>query len=83
MELNVARKEFENTVKSYLEQMAQNDPNLLSRIVNTHARAIKSMAVWDDTLFALLLLKASVSDKCDDQLSQKNRCDRKVYMLHH
>lgn len=55
MELNVARKEFENTVKSYLEQMAQNDPNLLSRIVNTHARAIKSMAVWDDTLFALFI----------------------------
>lgn len=55
MELNVARKEFENAVKNYLEQIVQNDPNLLSQIVNTHVRAIKSIAVWDDTLFALFI----------------------------
>ena len=50
-----AREEFEEAVRYYLEQLAQDSPERLSAIVNTHVEAIKSMAVWDDRMFQLFI----------------------------
>lgn len=50
-----AREEFENAVRYYLERLAQDSPERLSGIVNTHVEAIKSMAVWDDRMFHLFI----------------------------
>ena len=54
-ELSEARKEFEETVRNYLENLAKEDQNRLTNIVNTHVQAIKSMAVWDDRMFRLFI----------------------------
>lgn len=53
--LTEAREEFEEAVRYYLERLAQDSPERLSAIVNTHAEAIKSMAVWDDRMFQLFI----------------------------
>lgn len=50
-----AREEFEEAVRYYLESLAQDSPERLSGIVNTHVEAIKSMAVWDDRMFHLFI----------------------------
>ncbi|MDE6566635.1 MAG: hypothetical protein K2K70_02740, partial [Lachnospiraceae bacterium] len=42
-------------VRYYLERLAQDSPERLSAIVNTHVEAIKSMAVWDDRMFQLFI----------------------------
>lgn len=54
-ELAEAREEFEEAVRNYLERLAQDSPERLAGIVNTHAEAIKSMVVWDDRLFHLFI----------------------------
>lgn len=53
--LESARKEFSDTVCSYLEQLCQSAPERLIRIVETHVQAIKAMAVWDKDLFRLFI----------------------------
>lgn len=54
-ELARARKEFEGAVGNYLEKLAWEQRERLADIVNTHVRAIKSMAVWDDRMFRLFI----------------------------
>lgn len=54
-ELEIARKEFEETIRNYLEGLAQDSQERLADIVNTHEQAIKSMAVWDDRMFCLFI----------------------------
>lgn len=53
--LTEAREEFEEAVRHYLERLAQDSPERLTNIVNTHVEAIKSMAVWDDRMFHLFI----------------------------
>lgn len=54
-ELTAARKEFENAIRNYLKEMAQEQPQRLEQIIHVHVQAIKSMAVWDDHLFFLFI----------------------------
>lgn len=54
-ELALARVEFENEVRRYLEKLADEEPERLQSIVSVHVQAIKSMAVWDDNLFRLFI----------------------------
>lgn len=53
--LDIARKEFAGAVRDYLERLSQEEPERLRQLVDIHAQAIKSMAVWDDALFTLFV----------------------------
>lgn len=54
-ELDAARQEFAGAVRDYLEELSQEEPERLRRLVEIHAQAIKSMAVWDDSLFRIFI----------------------------
>lgn len=53
--LETARQEFSDAVRDYLERLSQEEPERLRQLVEVHAQAIKSMAVWDDGLFRLFI----------------------------
>ena len=53
--LELARKEFSDAIKQHFRILANVNPQSIQQIVSTHARAIKSMAVWDDEIFRLFI----------------------------
>ena len=53
--LDTARQEFEDAVRSHLEELAQTEPERLQSMMVTHLQAIKGLAVWDDRLFTLFI----------------------------
>ena len=54
-QLDAARQEFAGAVRDYLETLSQEEPERLRQLVDIHAQAIKSMAVWDDSLFRIFI----------------------------
>lgn len=54
-ELDEARKEFTDAVQAYLYHLSVQNPNRLQSIVILHELAIKSIAVWDNSLFQLFI----------------------------
>ena len=54
-ELDQAKKEFAQAIRTYLTQLAKVDSERLRTIVQTHAQAIKSMAIWDEELFHIFI----------------------------
>lgn len=54
-ELEIARHEFEETIKQHFEKLAATDPIVLKCIVDTHVQAIKALSVWDEGLFELFI----------------------------
>lgn len=53
--LALARKDFSEAIKEHFQTLANVNPHSLQQIVSTHAKAIKSMAVWDDEIFRLFI----------------------------
>lgn len=53
--LEEAKGEFAGAVQQYLEELSREDPDRLRQLVDIHAQAIKSMAVWDDSLFRIFI----------------------------
>lgn len=54
-ELALAQQEFSGAVQQYFERLAVRKPDKLRQIVSLHHTAMKSMAVWNDELFRLLI----------------------------
>lgn len=53
--LEEARREFAGAVRDHLKELSQEEPERLRALVEVHAQALKSMAVWDDELFRLFI----------------------------
>lgn len=53
--LEEARGEFADAVRDYLSELCREDPDRLRQMVEVHAQALKSMAVWDDELFRIFI----------------------------
>lgn len=53
--LTAAKDEFAAAIRTHLITLSRNHPQRLHDIVAVHTQAIKSMAIWDETLFHLFI----------------------------
>lgn len=54
-DLNLAQQEFSEAVQQHFAMLARRKPEKLKQIVHIHHTAMKSMAVWNDEIFRLII----------------------------
>lgn len=54
-ELALAQQEFSGEIQCYFEMLSRRKPEKLQQIVQIHYNAMKSMAVWNDEIFQLII----------------------------